>query len=85
VRQNHIAFADEADDINQSVSRAHAHLRVDAASGEVRLHDDGSTHGTRVMREGRTIEVPASSARGVKVKDGDELVFGQARVKLEVK
>jgi hypothetical protein len=83
VRQNQIAFADGEDDISQSISRTHAHIRFDAATGEARLHDDGSTHGTRVVRAGRTIDVPRGGGRGLKLHDGDELRLGQARLRVE--
>jgi hypothetical protein len=84
VRQNQVAFADGDDDVSQSVSRAHAHLSFDVTSGEAVLHDDGSTHGTRVVRAGRTIVVPRSG-RGLKLRDGDDVLLGQARVRLEVR
>ena len=84
LRQNHVAFVDGDDDESQSVSRTHAHIRFDAATGEAHLHDDGSTHGTRVARAGRTIDVPRSG-RGLKLRDGDELLLGQARVRVELR
>jgi hypothetical protein len=83
VRSNHVAFADN-DDLNQSVSRTHAHIRFDARSGEARVHDDGSTYGTRVVRGGRTLEVPRGG-RGVTLKHADEVLLGQARVRVFVR
>ena len=83
VRRNQVAFADDADPVNQSVSRSHAHIRMDPGSGDFHLHDDGSTHGTRVVRAGRTIDVP-SGARGLLLRDGDEVLLGQARVRVSV-
>ena len=84
VRQNHVAFADADDDVSQSVSRTHAHIRFDAATGEARLYDDGSTHGTRVVRDGRTLDVPRGG-RGLTLRDHDELVLGRARIRVTVK
>jgi hypothetical protein len=84
VRRNQVAFLDNEDAINQSVSRTHAHIQVDA-SHEAHLHDDGSTHGTRVVRAGRTINVPRHAGRGVKLRDGDELILGQARLRLDLR
>jgi hypothetical protein len=84
VRQNQVAFVDGDDDVCQSVSRAHAHLSFDATSGQAVLHDDGSTHGTRVVRAGRTIVVPRSG-RGLKLRDGVDVLLGQARLRLEVR
>ena len=85
VRQNQVAFVDDDDDVSQSVSRTHAHVRFDARTGEARLHDDGSTHGTRVVRAGRTITVPRGGGRGIKLRDGDEVLLGQARVRVELR
>ncbi len=85
VRQNQVVFLDQGDDISQSVSRAHAHVRFDPTSGEVRLHDDGSTYGTRIVRDGRTIDVPRDTARGIKLRDGDEILLGRARVRVELR
>ena len=85
VRQNQVAFLDGDDDVSQSVSRTHAHIRFDAGPGEAHLHDDGSTHGTRVVRAGRTIIVPRGGGRGLKLRDGDELLLGQARVRVELR
>jgi hypothetical protein len=81
VRQNHVAFLDAGDEVSQSISRTHAHIDFDATTGEARLHDDGSTHGTRVVRDGRTLSVPRGG-RGVVLRDGDEIVLGQARVRV---
>ena len=84
VRQNQIAFADSENDVNQSVSRTHAHVQFDVATGDARLHDDGSTHGTRVVRGGRTIEVPRGG-RGIALRDGDEVQVGQARLRVTLR
>jgi hypothetical protein len=85
VRHNQVAFGDGDDAIGQSVSRTHAHIRFDPKTGEAHLHDDGSTHGTRVVRSGRTINVPRGGGRGLKLRDGDELLLGQARLRVEVR
>ncbi len=82
VRKNHLAFADDAtDEVNASVSRAHASIRWDAATRSFRLFDDGSVHGTRVLRGGRDLTVPRHGSRGVRLEDGDEIEFGKARVR----
>lgn len=83
-RQNHVAFDDGGDDVTQSVSRAHAHIAVHATTNEARLHDDGSTHGTRIVRTGRTISVPRGG-RGVALRDGDEVLLGQARLRVSLR
>jgi hypothetical protein len=82
IRQNHVAFVDGDDDVSQSVSRTHAHVRFEPATGEAHLHDDGSTHGTRVVRSGRTIDVPRGGGRGLRLQDGDELQLGHARLRV---
>jgi FHA domain-containing protein len=81
IRTNHVAFAEQPDDVNRSVSRRHAHISYDAHSEQFRLHDDGSEHGTGIVREGRTVPVPRG-ARGARLFSGDEIVLGEARVRV---
>jgi len=83
-RRNQVVFADAGDPANETVSRAQAHI-VRAPSGEYRLFDDHSSHGTRIFRDGRTIALPSGSPRGVRLQPGDEIYFGQACVRFEVK
>jgi pSer/pThr/pTyr-binding forkhead associated (FHA) protein len=83
VRRNHLSFL-EGDEVSSTVSRAHAHVRYDARTGDYRLRDDNSAYGTRVVREGRTIEVASGHSRGVKLFAGDELHFGRAVVSFDV-
>lgn len=66
-----------------TVSRAHAHIEWDASSGEYRVFDDGSSYGTSVLHEGKMIDVPPGSGRGVRLQPGDEIYLGQARVLVE--
>jgi hypothetical protein len=80
LRTNHIAFSDAAGPINETVSRAHAHIER-AKDGECRLFDDRSGHGTSIVRTGRTINVPSGS-RGVRLQSGDEIVLGEARLRI---
>ncbi len=84
IRVNHVAFEEDGSDVNASVSRAHAHLEYDHSSGAMLLFDDGSAHGTRVLRGGRSLTVPRLGKRGVRLRDGDELEFGSARVKVSI-
>ncbi len=83
IRTNHIVFSDGAGDANLTVSRRHAHITCDVATGDVRLYDDGSAHGTNIVRDGRTTIVPRGS-RGVRLRTGDEIVVGEARLKLRI-
>src|SRR5437773_1372402 len=81
VRTNHVAFTEGSGDVNQSVSRQHAHIVYEPDSGHFRLHDDGSGHGTGIVRDGGTVSVPRGS-RGVRLHSGDEVILGEARVRI---
>jgi hypothetical protein len=80
VRTNHVAFVENGDSPNVTVSRRHAHIEY---AGEYRLCDDGSAHGTGIVRNGRTIGVPSGS-RGVRLRSGDEVLLGEARVRVRI-
>lgn len=82
LRTNHVVFVDGSAGENQTVSRRHAHIACDR-SGDHRLHDDGSEHGTGIIRGGRSIPVPPG-ARGVRLRSGDEIVLGEARVRVRI-
>jgi FHA domain len=81
IRTNHVAFVEGSGDVNQSVSRRHAHIAYEPTSGGYRLRDDGSVHGTSVVRNGSTVAVPPGSL-GVRLRTGDELVLGEARLRI---
>jgi hypothetical protein len=83
IRTNHIAFADNDDAVNQSVSRCHAHITFDPATSSYRIHDDGSAHGTAILRGGASIDVSRGS-RGVRILSGDELLLGEARIRVRI-
>jgi len=83
VRTNHVAFADTDDALNQTVSRRHAHLEYSVSERAYRVYDDGSEHGTVVSRGGRTIVVPPG-ARGVRLQPGDEILLGNARLRVRL-
>lgn len=83
VRRNDIVFEEGGDDANATVSRAHAHIRFDRASGQYRICDDESEYGTRIFREGRSIEVPAGNRRGERLCAGDEVYVGRACLRFE--
>jgi hypothetical protein len=83
-RRNQLFFPDALnDEVNSTVSRSHAHLKLNAADGEWRIFDDGSSMGTAVFRDGVRIDVPAHASRGVGLRVGDEIFFGSVRVRLE--
>jgi hypothetical protein len=81
VRRNDVVFEEGADEANATVSRKHAHIRLEG--GDYRICDDGSEFGTRVFREGRTIDVPSGNRRGEKLRPGDEIYLGRARLRFE--
>jgi hypothetical protein len=81
IRRNDIVFEDGADAANATVSRKHAHIRVE--DGAYRVCDDGSEFGTRVFRDGRQIEVPAGNRRGERLRSGDEIYLGRACLRFE--
>jgi hypothetical protein len=81
LRRNDIVFEDGADEANATVSRKHAH--VTCGGGEYRLCDDASEFGTRIFREGRSIDVPTGNRRGEKLKPGDEIYLGRACLRFE--
>ena len=80
-RRNDVVFEEGDDEANATVSRRHAHIRQD--DGDYRLCDDGSEFGTRVFRDGRSIEVPAGNRRGEKLRPGDEIYLGRACLRFE--
>lgn len=82
VRTNHVAFVDLAAS-NQSVSRQHAHIEYVESARHYRLRDDRSAHGTHVVRNGRTLPVPAGP-RGVRLESGDVIVLGEARARVHM-
>ncbi len=78
VRKNDVVFLDNGDDINSTVGRIHARIWFDSERKEFRIMDEASRYGTRIVREGRSIEVPGGNPRGIRLKSRDEIYFGQA-------
>jgi len=83
VRTNHVVFTDGTGPINETVSRCHAHIDYRDSTGKYHIADDRSAHGTAIVRSGRTIPVPAGS-RGVRLRTGDEVVLGEARLRVRI-
>lgn len=83
-RRNDVAFQEDGE-INQTVSREHARILYDEASGELRLRAEPGASSTRIFREGRSIEVSGRDSRGVKIQSGDEIYFGRASVKVAIR
>ena len=84
MRRNDVVFLESSEKPNSTVSRAHAHIEIDEASGEYRLFDDGSAYGTSVIHNGRLVNVPPAGGRGLRIVPGDEIYVGQARVLFEL-
>jgi hypothetical protein len=82
IRTNHVAFTESGGGVNETVSRAHAHIAYEPTTGRFRLHDDGSEHGTGIIRGGKTISV-LRGTRGVRLEPEDEVVLGEARVRIK--
>jgi hypothetical protein len=83
-RKNDLAFIED-NEINRTVSREHAHLRIDKASGEHRLFNDrwyksAASCGLWILRDGLSQPVHRGD-RGVALKTGDEIHLGRAVVK----
>jgi FHA domain len=81
IRTNHAVFTEGAGGVNETVSRTHAHIVYDPATNRFQLHDDGSEHGTGIIRGGKTISV-LRGTRGVRLQPDDEVVLGEARVRI---
>jgi hypothetical protein len=80
-RRNDVAFEEGGEEANGTVSRRHAHIKLE--NGDYRICDDGSEFGTRIFRDGRSIEVPAGNRRGEKLRPGDEIYLGRACLRFE--
>jgi hypothetical protein len=88
-RRNHVAFIED-DEISRTVSREHAHIQRDAATGEYRLFNDrfysrekGESCSTWIIRAGMSQEVHRNG-RGVKLQHGDEIHLGRAILRFEL-
>jgi hypothetical protein len=84
VRRNDVVFLDNGDDVNSTVGRVQARIWFDHERREFCIMDEASRYGTRIIREGRSIEIPAGNTRGIKLKSGDEIYFGQACLRFEL-
>jgi hypothetical protein len=84
LRRNDVVFLDSGDDVNSTVGRAHAVILFDKEKSEFRVLDEVSRYGTRIVREGRSIEVPSGNPRGIRLRSGDEVCLGQACLRFEM-
>jgi len=80
-RRNDVAFL-EVGEINSTVSREHARIAWDQETGGYWLRAEQNASGTRIYRDGRTIDVSSHDRRGVRIQPGDEVYLGRACVKI---
>lgn len=83
-RRNDVAFQEEGD-INRTVSREQARIVWDAQSSEYRLRAEPGASGTRILRDGKTIDVSSHDRRGVRLFPGDEIYLGKASLKVAIR
>ena len=83
-RRNDVAFLEDGNDDSMTVTRGHCEIRYSRAGGGYRVFDERSANGTRILRDGEIIDVPANDPIGVAILDGDELQFGTAAVRVGV-
>lgn len=79
-RRNDIAFLDQNDEINRTVSREHARITWDEEGACFWLRAEAQ--GVRIFRGGDPIEVSRHDRRGVCLKDGDEIYLGRAALRV---
>jgi hypothetical protein len=84
IRINDVVFLDNGDDINSTVGRAHARIWFDFEKNEFFIMDEVSRFGTIIMRENRSIDVPAGNPRGIRLRSGDAIYCGQACLRFEL-
>jgi hypothetical protein len=81
VRKNDVVFLENGSEINSSVGHAHARIWFDFDTLEFCILDEVSRYGTRIVREGVTLEVPSGDTRGICLRSGDDIYFGQASLR----
>lgn len=84
IRKNDVVFSDNGEDVNSTVSYAHARIWWDFSNQEFIIMDEVSRHGTCIVREGRSLEVPAGNPCGMRLQSGDQVYFGQACLHFEL-
>jgi hypothetical protein len=84
VRKNDIVYQDNGEEINSTVGRIHARIWFDFEKLGFFIMDEVSRYGTQVIREGRSIDVPGGDPRGIILRHGDEIYFGQACLRFEL-
>jgi hypothetical protein len=85
IRMNDVIFLDNGEDINSTVDRAHARIWFDFEEDGFFIMDEVSHFGTIIMRDSRSIDVPAGNPRGIRLRSGDAIYCGQACLRFEIK
>jgi hypothetical protein len=83
-RVNDVAFLEDDSPENRTVTRGHALIRFNGESGGYRLFDEGSSNGTRVLRDGEIFELSRRDPVGFSLKSGDEVQLGKAAVRVQI-
>jgi hypothetical protein len=83
-RRNDIVFLEQGE-ISATVSREQARLAWDEDLKAYRLRAEPGASATRILRDGRSIEVSPQDRRGIKVQSGDEIYLGRACLKVAVR
>lgn len=84
-RHNHVAFVEDGDATSATVGRGHCEIRYQPNTRQYRVYDERSANGTRIVRNGEIIPVPAQDPYGVSLASGDELQFGSASARVEIR
>ena len=84
IRLNQIVL--DGEDDSRTVSRVHARIHGRRSADQLTffVFDDGSRHGSTIVRDGRTHKVHRG-AIGVALKDGDEVYFGKVRLEFRMR
>jgi len=83
-RRNDVAFHEEGE-VNATVSREQARIVWDDEIKAYRLRAEPGASATRILRDGRSIDVSAQDRRGVRLHSGDEIYLGRACVKFALR
>jgi hypothetical protein len=84
IQRNDVAFLDNGEPINSTVSRKHAHIEFDAAAARFILIDDFSERGTVIFRDNHAIQVPKGDSRGAVLQADDQIYLGRAVLRFEI-
>lgn len=84
IRKNDVVFPEKGGDINATVDSVHARIWFEFEKRRFHIMDEGSRYGTRIVRKGRSLDVPCGKTRGLVLRSGDEIHCGQAGLRFEV-